>query len=95
MLQTLDQVDGDRIGALGHSLGGHGTLFLAAYMDISELQEAPQNFGFYVHGRGHSVAHESRKLMYGWMDAHLKPPEATQTRLVPPELETAAPADSR
>lgn len=172
VLQTLDQVDGDRIGALGHSLGGHGTFFLAAYderikasacncgasffrhnpnvtgwsrdhwyvyfkpiregllkaelppidfheiialiaprafldlsglndghgptqrqrllmlmkiMDIYELEEAPQNFGFYVHGRGHSVAHESRQLMYGWMDTHLKPPEATRTRLVDSE----------
>lgn len=182
VLQTLDQVDGDRIGTLGHSLGGHGALFLAAYderikaaacncgasffrhnptvtawsrdhwyvyfkpireglisgvmppidfheiialiaprafldlsglndghgptqrqrllmlmkiMDIYELEEAPQNFAFYVHGRGHSVAHESRQLIYGWMDAHLKPPEATQTHLVAPESTTAAPAAAR
>ncbi len=175
VLQSLDQVDGDHIGALGHSLGGHGTFFLAAYddriqasacncgasffrhnpqvaawsrdrwyvyfkplredllkgdlpaidfheiialiaprafldlsgmndghgptqrqrvlmlmkiMDIYELQEAPQNFAFYVHGRGHSVAHESRQLMYGWMDTHLKPQSATQTRLVDPESVT-------
>lgn len=174
--------DGDRIGALGHSLGGHGTFFLAAYderikasacncgasffrhnpnvtgwsrdhwyvyfkpiregllngelppidfheiialiaprafldlsglndghgptqrqrllmlmkiMDIYELEEAPQNFGFYVHGRAHSVAHESRQLMYGWMDTHLKPPEATQTRLVDSESATNTPAASR
>jgi len=169
VLETLDEVDRDRIGALGHSLGGHGTIFLAAYderikaaacncggsffrhnprveawarnrwyvyikhlrqgllerklppidfheiisliaprafidlsglndgipgtqrqrvlmlmrvMDIYELEKAPQNFAFYVHGRAHSVAHESRQLIYGWMDTHLKPPEATQTRLV-------------
>ncbi len=171
VLQTLDEVDNDRIGALGHSLGGHGTIFLAAYderikasacncgasffrhnpsveawsrdrwyvyfkpmretllnkemppidfheimaliaprafldlsglndghgptqrqrllmlmkvMDVYELEKSPQNFGFYAHGRGHSVAHESRQLIYGFMDAHLKPPEATQTRLVQP-----------
>ncbi len=169
VLQSLDEVDPQRIGALGHSLGGHGTLFLAAYdqriraaacncpatffrhntavenwardhwyvyfkhirpkllegelppidfheimalvapralldlsalndgdgltqrqrvpmlmrvMDIYELHKAPQNFAFYVHGRGHSVAHESRQLIYAWMDTHLKPPEATKTRLV-------------
>ncbi len=169
VLESLDEVDPARIGALGHSLGGHGTIFLAAYderikaaacncggsffrhnpnveawsrdrwyvyfkhlrpgflegnlppidfheiialiaprafldlsglndgnpltqrqrvlmlarvMDVYELEKAPQNFAFYVHGRGHSVAHESRQLMYGWMDTHLKPPEATQTRLV-------------
>jgi len=169
VLQTLEEVDHDHIGALGHSLGGHGTIFLAAYderikaaacncgasffrhnprvqawardhwyiyikhirqgllehklppidfheiisliaprafldlsglndgipgtqrqripmlmriMDVYELEKAPQNFAFYVHGRGHSVAHESRQLMYGWMDTHLKPPEATETHLV-------------
>ena len=31
VLASLKQVDPDRIGALGHSLGGHGTFFLAAY----------------------------------------------------------------
>ncbi len=169
VLETLDEVDDSRIGALGHSLGGHGTFFLAAYdervkasasncsatffrhnpnvtgwardrwyiyfkpiregllngelppidfheiisliaprafldlsglndghtptqrqrvlmlmkvMEIYELEKAPENFGFYVHGRGHSVAHESRELMYGWMDTHLKPAAATKTRLV-------------
>jgi dienelactone hydrolase len=169
VLQTLPEVDHDNIGALGHSLGGHGTFFLAAYderikasacncggsflrhnpqaekwarnhwyvyikhirptllrgelppidyheimaliaprafldvsglndglkltqrqrilmnlklMDVWELEEAPQNFGFFAHGRGHSVAHESRQLIYGWMDSHLKPAEFTTTRLV-------------
>lgn len=169
VLQSLDEVDGERIGALGHSLGGHGTIFLAAYdqriraaacncgasffrhntgvenwsrdhwyvyfkhlrpgllrgelppidfheimalvaprafldlsalndgdgltqrqrvlmlmrvMDVYELEGSPSNFAFYVHGRGHSVAHESRELIYGWMDTHLKPAEATATRLV-------------
>lgn len=174
VLLTLDQVDSTRIGALGHSLGGHGTFFLAAYdsrirasaancaaaffrhnpkveawsrdhwyiyfkplregllggkmppidfheiialiaphafldlsalndghtptqrqrllmlmkiMEVYEWEEAPENFGFYVHGRGHSVGHESRELMYAWMDTHLKPPGATETRLVGPPPE--------
>ena len=169
VLESLAQVDAERIGVLGHSLGGHGSFFLAAYderikaaasncaaaffrhnakveawardhwyiyfkhirngllkgqmppidfheiialiaprafldlaglndgndltqrqrvlmmmkiMDIYELEGVPENFAFYVHGRGHSVAHESRQLMYGWMDTHLKPPEATATKLV-------------
>jgi len=169
VLQSLEEVDPERIGALGHSLGGHGTIFLAAYddrvkaaacncgasffrhnsrveawsrdrwyvyfkhlrpgflegnlppidfheimalvaprafldlsglndgapltqrqrilmlmrvMDVYELEEVPGNFAFFVHGRGHSVAHESRQLMYGWMDTHLKPPSVTATRLV-------------
>lgn len=169
VLQTLPEVDSSSIGALGHSLGGHGTFFLAAYddrikaaacncgaaffrhnkrvqawsrdqwyvyfghirpgilegrlppidfheiialiaprafldvsglndgdpltqrqrilmnlkiMDIYELAEAPQNFAFFAHGRGHSVAHESRQLIYGWMDSHLLPEEHTKTQLV-------------
>lgn len=169
VLETLAEVDADRIGVLGHSLGGHGSIFLAAYddrikasacncgasffrhnakviswsrdrwyiyfkpiregllkgemppidfheiialiaprafldlsgmndgagltqrqrilmlmkvMDVYELEKAPERFSFYVHGRGHSVAHESRELMYGFMDAHLKPPAVTETRLV-------------
>ncbi len=171
VLETLHQVDKEQIGTLGHSLGGHGSFFLAAYdqrikasasncaaaffrhnpkvgawardhwysyfrhiraglqkgqmppidfheiialiaprafldlsglndghvptqrqrilmmmklMEIYELEGVPENFAFYVHGRGHSVAHESRQLMYGWMDTHLKPPEATATKLVSP-----------
>ncbi len=169
VLQTLEEVDPNRIGALGHSLGGHGTFFLAAYdarirasacncggsflrhnpkveawardhwyvylkhlrpvlldgrlppidvheiialiaprafldlsalndgnpltqrqrvlmnvkiMDVYELAGVPQNFAFYVHGQGHAVPHESRALMYAWMDKHLKPPTATRTRRV-------------
>lgn len=31
LLQTLPQVDPDRIGCIGHSLGGHNTLFTAAF----------------------------------------------------------------
>jgi dienelactone hydrolase len=180
VLQSLEQVDDERIGALGHSLGGHGTFFLAAYderikasacncgaaffrhnpsveawsrdhwyvyfkpirddllngkmppmdfheiisliaprafldlsglndghgptqrqrllmlmkvMDVYELEGAPENFGFYVHGRGHSVAHESRQLMYGWMDTHLKPAEAIRTRLVTSTAKSEAPSE--
>jgi hypothetical protein len=169
VLQSLPEVDPERIGALGHSLGGHGTFFLAAYderikasacncgasffrhnrhvdawsrdrwyvyfghlrsgimegrlppidfheiialiaprafldvsalndgdpltqrqrilmnlkiMDVYELDHAPEKFAFFVHGRGHSVEHESRQLIYGWMDTHLLPAERTATRLV-------------
>jgi hypothetical protein len=169
VLQSVKEVDPEAIGALGHSLGGHGAMFLAAYddrvkaaaghcsgsffrhnprveawardhwyvyfkhirpallegrlppidfheimaliaprafldlsglndgppltqrqrplmlmkvMDVYELEKRPQNFAFYVHGRGHSVAHESRQLIYGWMDTHLKSPAATRTKRV-------------
>ena len=55
---------------------------LLKVMEVYEFEDAAKNFSFYVHGRGHSVAHESRQLIYGFMDAHLKPPEATETRLL-------------
>ena len=41
---------------------------LMKVMEIYELEQAPRNFAFYVHGRGHSVAHESRELIYGWRE---------------------------
>jgi pimeloyl-ACP methyl ester carboxylesterase len=169
VLQALEEVDPDRIGAMGHSLGGHGAMFLAAYddrvkaaagncsaaffrqnakslewsrdrwyiyfkplrsgmlkgklppidfheimaliaprafldvsglndgdpltqrqrllmlakvMDVYELEKAPQNFAFFAHGRGHSVAHESREVIYGFLDAHLKPAAATTAKHV-------------
>jgi len=31
LLQSLPEVDGDRIGCIGHSLGGHNTLFVSAF----------------------------------------------------------------
>jgi cephalosporin-C deacetylase-like acetyl esterase len=31
VLQSLPYVDRQRIGAIGHSLGGHNTLFVAAF----------------------------------------------------------------
>lgn len=31
LLETLDEVDSSNIGAIGHSLGGHNTLFLGAF----------------------------------------------------------------
>jgi dienelactone hydrolase len=169
VLETRDDVDRANIGAMGHSLGGHGTFFLAAYddrikaavsncgagslrhnsgvehwardhwyiylkhirpqllagqlppidmheiisliaprayLDVSALNDGdplmqrqhvlmllkiadvyqlvgkPENFAFFVHGRGHGVPHESRELIYGFLDAQLKPPEVTRTRPV-------------
>lgn len=54
-------------------------------MDNRELEKAPQNFALFAHGRGHSIKHESRELIYSWMDTHLKPSKATETKLVEQE----------
>lgn len=160
VLAGVEQVDAARIGAIGHSLGGHGALFLAAYdpriqaaacncsasffrhnaavkqwardrwyiyfkhirpgllrgelppidfheiaaliapralLDVSalndgdrgtqrqrlpmmasvmrvyDLLDAPENLAFFVHGHGHAVPPESQAVLYGWLDAKLKP----------------------
>ena len=169
VLETLDEVDSAHIGVMGHSLGGHGAYFLAAYderiaaavcncggggfrhdrdveewardrwyvylkhlrpgllagelppidvheiialiapraylevlglndgdplarrqevlmllkvADVYQLVGKPEDLAFFVHGRGHSLRHESRELIYGFLEAHLKPPEATRSRRV-------------
>jgi len=62
-------------------------LALMKIMEVYDIMKVPRNFAFYVHGCGHSVKHESRQLIYGWMDTHLKPPEATKTHLITKENE--------
>ena len=57
-------------------------LMLMKIADVYDLLGRPEQFAFFVHGRGHAVPHESRELIYGFLDHHLKPPEATQTHLV-------------
>ena len=57
-------------------------LMLTSVMGVYDLLDASPNFALFVHGRGHSVAYESRELIYGWLDSHLKPAEATQPRRV-------------
>jgi dienelactone hydrolase len=44
LLQSLDEVDGERIGCIGHSLGGHNTMFLAAF-DV-RIKAAVSSCGF-------------------------------------------------
>lgn len=48
VLQTLDEVDTQNIGALGHSLGGHGTLFLAAYDERIKASACNCGASFFV-----------------------------------------------
>jgi dienelactone hydrolase len=44
LLQSLPQVDRDRIGCIGHSLGGHNTIFTAAF--DTRIKAAVSNCGF-------------------------------------------------
>ena len=49
VLQGLKQVDPQRIGALGHSLGGHGTFFLAAYDERIKASACNCGASFFRH----------------------------------------------
>ena len=44
LLQTLRQVDSERIGCIGHSLGGHNTIFTAAF--DTRIKAMVSNCGF-------------------------------------------------
>ncbi|MBX9678700.1 MAG: dienelactone hydrolase family protein [Gemmataceae bacterium] len=44
LLQSLPEVDGDRLGVIGHSLGGHNSLFLAAFDE--RVKATVSNCGF-------------------------------------------------
>src|SRR5439155_15286050 len=44
LLQALPEVDGERIGCIGHSLGGHNTMFTAAF--DTRIKALVSNCGF-------------------------------------------------
>jgi dienelactone hydrolase len=44
LLQSMAEVDGERIGCIGHSLGGHNTLFVAAFDE--RIKAAVSSCGF-------------------------------------------------
>jgi putative membrane-bound dehydrogenase-like protein len=49
LLQSLPEVDGERIGVMGHSLGGHNSLFVAAFDE--RIRCVVSNCGFCSFGR--------------------------------------------
>ena len=44
LLQSMPEVDGERIGCIGHSLGGHNTMFTAAFDE--RIKASVSNCGF-------------------------------------------------
>lgn len=62
VLQSLDCVDPDRIGVLGHSLGGHGAYFLAAY--DPRIRVAVSNSGCAPFRYNHKVEAWARDHFY-------------------------------
>ncbi len=70
VLQSLEEVDDERIGALGHSLGGHGTFFLAAYDERVKVSACNCGASFFRHNP--KVEAWSRDHWYVYFK-HLRP----------------------
>jgi predicted dienelactone hydrolase len=64
-LQSLDTVDGARIGAIGHSLGGHNSIFLGVFDD--RVKVVVSNCGF------NSFAKYMNGNLTGWSHAGYMP----------------------
>jgi dienelactone hydrolase len=61
LLQSLPEVDGERIGCIGHSLGGHNTMFTAVF--DTRIKALVSNCGFnsfpkYFHGNLKGWSHK-------------------------------------
>ena len=65
LLQTLRQVDSERIGCIGHSLGGHNTIFTSAF--DTRIKAMVSNCGF---TRFHNYYEGKLK---GWTSARYMP----------------------
>jgi hypothetical protein len=70
VLETLDVVDKERIGAMGHSLGGQGTIFLSAYDPRVKAAMDNCSAAFFRHNAG--VLHWSRDHWYVYFK-HIRP----------------------
>ena len=70
VLETLDIVDKDRIGAMGHSLGGQGTIFLSAY--DTRVKAAVDNCSAAFFRHNSSVTEWSRDRWYVYFK-HIRP----------------------
>ncbi len=70
LLQALPEVDPARIGAIGHSLGGHNTLFTAAFDD--RIRVAVSSCGFT------SVAKYYNGNLKGWTSDRYMPRVASE-----------------
>ena len=70
VLETLPEVDTRRIGAMGHSLGGHGTFFLAAYDPRIQASAGNCAAAFFRHNT--KVEEWSRDRWYVYLK-HIRP----------------------
>lgn len=78
LLQSLPQVDGKRIGVIGHSLGGHNSMFTAAFDD--RIQAIVSNCGFT------SFAKYYNGNLKGWTSDRYMPLIATKYEMKPEKM---------
>ena len=69
LLQSLPEVDGTRIGAIGHSLGGHNSMFTAAFDDRIKVVVSSCGFCSFATYYGGNLT--------GWTSARYMPRIAT------------------
>jgi pimeloyl-ACP methyl ester carboxylesterase len=62
VLTTLAQVDPDRIGVIGHSLGGHNAIFVALFDDRIKAVVSSCGFNDFPHYYGGKIAGWSHKV---------------------------------
>lgn len=79
VLQSLEEVDPARLGALGHSLGGHSTYFLSAY--DKRIRAAACNCGAGTFRQNPQVGEWARDHWYVYFQ-HLRP--ILQSGYLPP-----------
>ncbi|MDA1315497.1 MAG: dienelactone hydrolase family protein [Acidobacteria bacterium] len=70
VLQSMNEVDAENIGVLGHSLGGHGTMFLAAYDERVKASAGNCSASFFRHNS--KVEAWSRDRWYVYFK-HIRP----------------------
>ncbi len=76
LLQSMDEVDPERIGAIGHSLGGHNTLFLAAFDERVKVAVTSCGFNaFAQYEEGNLWAWSQDKYMPRVADLYDKDPD--------------------
>jgi dienelactone hydrolase len=78
LLQSLPEVDGERIGCIGHSLGGHNTMFTAAF--DTRIRALVSNCGFT------SFPKYYRGNLAGWTSDRYMPPIRTRFDLNPEKV---------
>jgi dienelactone hydrolase len=61
LLQSLPEVDGDRIGVIGHSLGGHNALFVAAFDPRPKVVATSCGFTSFAKYKGGDLAGWAQK----------------------------------